>query len=95
MTAHNGETTELQTSARDELRTLLLRFGIELLLYGALLTAYLYLVLRFLSGPLLRLSQGKPWDYAWVALAIIVGQAVVLERITSFLVEQLRLERVE
>ena len=84
-----------RTSHRDELRALLIRFGIELVVYGALLTVYFLLVLRFLSAPLNRLAINHPGLYSWLGLVLIVAQAVVLDAVTSLLVEQLHMERVE
>jgi len=95
MPAESGERTETMGSARAELRAVLIRFGVEILVYGALLAIYFMLVLRFLSAPLLRLSSSSPGHYSWVSLLLIVAQAVVLDAATSLLVEQLHLERLE
>jgi hypothetical protein len=95
MSQETKDKHESPGSARSELRRVLVRFGVELLVYGVLLTAYFLLVLRFLSAPLLAMSGGNPWIYALVAILLIVAQGVVLDWVTSFLVEQLHLERVE
>jgi len=59
------------------------------------LVIYFFLVLRVLGEPLTRLFHERPWLYALVGLGLIIAQGVVLEQITSFLVEQLQLERLE
>ena len=65
--------------------------GIELLIYGALVTLYALGVLQFLADPLADLYANNLTLYAWVALALIVIQGVVLEGVTSFLLNRLRL----
>jgi uncharacterized membrane protein len=77
------------------LRTLVRNFAIEVLVYGVLVVAYFYLVLRFLGDPLEKLFAENLTVYAFVALALIVAQGVVLEFITSFLLSRLGLDRLE
>ncbi len=67
--------------------------GIELLVYGALVTLYALGVLQFLADPLADLYENNLTLYAWVALALIVIQGVVLEGLTSFLLNRLQLAR--
>ncbi len=67
--------------------------GIELLVYGALVTFYALGVLQFLADPLADLYETNLALYAWVALALIVIQGVVLEGLTSFLLNRLQLAR--
>jgi hypothetical protein len=74
-------------------RAVLLRFFIELAVYGLLLLAYFLLVLRYLAEPLGRLFRSNLALYGLLGLGLIIGQAAVLDLVTSFLVEQLRLER--
>jgi len=76
-------------------RRLLRNFVIEMLVYAVLLVVYFMVVLRFLGQPLYALSQQQPVVYAGAALFLIVMQAVVLESITSWLIERLGLERLE
>jgi hypothetical protein len=78
-----------------EVRTLIRNFAIEVLIYTALIVGYFFLVLRFLGRPLERLYTNNLTLYAFVALALIVVQAAVLELITSFLINRLGLERLE
>ena len=65
-------------------------FLVELALYAVLVTGYFFLVLHYLSGWLqdLHLHHGKL--YALVAIALIIGQAVVLESVTTWLLRFLR-----
>ncbi|HCB50344.1 MAG: hypothetical protein AMJ56_06575 [Anaerolineae bacterium SG8_19] len=70
-------------------------FLIELVVYGALVVAYFILVLRSLGGWLTSLYDNNLPVYSIVALVLIVVQAVFLEKVTSFLIERLGLERLE
>ncbi len=61
-------------------------FLLELVIYAALLIAYFFLVLHFLGGWFKDVFNHNRTIYAVVALLIMIGQAVVLETISSFLV---------
>jgi hypothetical protein len=61
--------------------------------YGTLVTFYALGVLRFLADPLANLYYDNLAVYAWVALFLIVGQGMILEMVTSFLIDRLRLVR--
>ncbi len=76
-------------------RTLLRNFAIELLLYGIMVVAYFFLVLRTIGPWLTDLYYNNLTVYAIAALVLIVVQAVFLEWITSFLIDRLGLERLE
>src|SRR5204863_5624024 len=65
-------------------------FGLELILYGLLVTGYFFLVLRYLSGWLQELHLHHVKLYALVAILLIVGQAVLLESVTTWLLRFLR-----
>lgn len=65
----------------------------ELIVYGTLVIVYALGVLQFLADPLANLYHSNLTLYAWVALFLIVGQGVILEMLTSFLVDRLRLTR--
>jgi len=65
-------------------------FGLELILYGILVTGYFFLVLRYLSGWLQELHLHHVKLYALVAILLIVGQAVLLESVTTWLLRFLR-----
>ncbi len=76
-------------------RSLLRNFILEMILYGVLVVAYFLAVLRFLGEPLMELYESSLPLYAVVALILIVAQGVVLEWVTSFLINLLGLERIE
>ena len=65
-------------------------FLIELAIYGALVVAYFFFVLHFLGSWLHQLETHHRYTYAGVAILLIIGQAVVLESITTFLLRMLR-----
>ncbi len=65
-------------------------FLIELVLYAALVVAYFFAVLHFLGGWLHGLQLHHHQGYAIVAILLIIGQAVVLESLTTFLLRLLR-----
>jgi hypothetical protein len=60
-------------------------FAIELAIYALLVTAYFFLVLHLLGGWLYQLEVHHRYTYAGVAILLIIGQAVVLESVTTFL----------
>jgi predicted tellurium resistance membrane protein TerC len=59
---------------------------IELTLYVVLVSAYLMLVLHFLVDWLKELFTKQPQVYAYVAILLMIGQSVGLERLTTGLV---------
>ncbi len=65
-------------------------FLIELALYGVLVVAYFFLVLHFLGDWLFQLESHHRYTYAGVAILLIIGQAVALESVTTFLLRMLR-----
>jgi hypothetical protein len=65
-------------------------FAVELVIYAVLVTAYFFLVLHFLGEWLLQLELHHRYIYASVALLLIIGQAVVLENVTTILLRLLR-----
>ena len=80
---------------KSKIRKLIINFIIELVIYGILVVAYFYLVLRYLRLFLTDLYHNNLVVYAIIGLILIVVQAVVLEAVTSFLLDRLRLERLE
>jgi hypothetical protein len=76
--------------SRTEARRTLRAFVGELLIYAVLVTVYFFAVLHFLGGWLVRLATEHIHTYAIVAILLIVGQAVVLEAITTGLLRLLR-----
>jgi hypothetical protein len=65
----------------------------EVLIYAALVSVYLALVLHFLVGWLKELSSKQPAAYALVALLLMIAQAVGLERVASSLVQVTRRQK--
>jgi hypothetical protein len=77
------------------IRKLVKTFVLELLIYSALVVAYFFLVLRFLAEPLMELFANSLTVYAFVALGLIVAQAVLLEAVVSFIMGRLGLDQLE
>lgn len=65
-------------------------FVIELVVYTALVVAYFFAVLHFLGDWLFQLQQHHRYTYAGVAILLIIGQAVVLQNVTTFLLRIIR-----
>lgn len=63
---------------------------IELTIYAAFVSVYLILVLHFLLDWLKELFTKQREVYAYVAILLMIGQAVGLERVTSILVHLTR-----
>ena len=80
-----------KTAVRRTLRA----FALELVIYAALVTGYFFAVLDFLGGWLARLETRHIRVYAVVAILLILGQAVVLEAVTTGLMRLLRRGRSE
>lgn len=76
-------------------RKLIRNFAIELVVYGVLVVVYFLLVLRWLGDWLTSLYENDLRIYAIVALVLIVVQGVLFEKVTTFLIERLGLERLE
>ncbi len=65
-------------------------FAIELAIYTVLVVAYFFLVLNLMGQWLYRLELQHRYFYAAVAIFLIIGQAVLLEAITTFLIRLIR-----
>jgi len=65
-------------------------FAIELAVYAVLVTCYFFLVLHLLGDWLYRLESQHRYVYAGVALSLIIGQAVLLDSVTTLLFRFLR-----
>ena len=76
-------------------RTVIRNFAIEIVIYAVLVVGYFFLVLRLIGEPLVKLFNSNLTLYAIVALVLIVAQGVLLEAITSFLIDRLGLENPE
>jgi len=73
----------------DTSRTLF-SFLAELVIYSLLVVAYFFLVLHFLGGWLQHLDKQSIRLYALVSICLMIGQAVLLEWVTTFLFRLLR-----
>lgn len=76
-------------------RRLIRNFAIEMVVYGFLVLAYFFLVLRLLAEPLEQLFSSNLVVYAIAALVLIVAQAVLLDFVTSFAMGLLGLDKLE
>jgi DMSO/TMAO reductase YedYZ heme-binding membrane subunit len=65
-------------------------FLIELAIYAVLVVCYFFLVLHFLGGWLQRLEQNQRYAYAGIAILLMIGQAVLLQNVTTFLLRLIR-----
>jgi len=65
-------------------------FLIELAIYAVLVVGYFFLVLHFLGSWLYQLEIHHRYTYAGVAILLIIGQAVVLENVTTLLLRIIR-----
>ncbi len=75
---------------KSDARKALISFAIELVVYGILVVAYFFLVLHFLADWMAHLDKESIRLYALVSIGLIIGQAVVLESITTFIFKLLR-----
>ena len=76
----------MKVEAARTLRAFLLELGI----YAVLVTGYFLFVLHYLSGWLQDMHLRHVKIYALVAIALIIGQAVLLESVTTWLLRLLR-----
>ena len=65
-------------------------FLVELGIYAVFVTAYFFLVLHYLSGWLQDLHLNHVKIYALATIVLIIGQAVLLESVTTWLLRLLR-----
>jgi hypothetical protein len=70
--------------------TTLRAFLVELAVYAVFVTGYFFLVLHYLSGWLQDLHLNHVKFYALVTIVLIIGQAVLLESVTTWLLRLLR-----
>jgi len=76
-----------------DFKKLFRNFAIELVVYGVLVVGYFLVALRFLEEYLTDLFNNNLAAYAAVALFLIVMQGVLLDWLTSFLLDQIKLDR--
>jgi hypothetical protein len=65
-------------------------FAIELAIYAVLVVTYFFLVLHLLGQWLYQLEVQHRYVYAVLAIVLIIGQAVLLESVTTFLIRLIR-----
>ena len=65
-------------------------FLVELAIYSVFVTVYFFLVLHFLASWLQFLHLNHVRLYALMAIALIIGQAILLEFVTSWILRFLR-----
>jgi hypothetical protein len=65
-------------------------FVIELAIYAVLVITYFFLVLNLLGPWLYELEIHRRYAYAALAILLIIGQAVLLESVTTFLIRLIR-----
>jgi hypothetical protein len=68
---------------------------IELVLYGVLVVGYFLAAMRLLNDYLTSLFHNDLVLYAFFALFLIVAQGVVLDGLSSFLLNQIKLDRLK
>ena len=76
----------MKAEAARTLRAFLLELGV----YAVLVTCYFFFVLHYLSAWLQEMHLHHVKIYALTAIALIIGQAVVLESVTTWLMRLLR-----
>jgi hypothetical protein len=88
--ANRHNRSERIVRMRRETALTLKAFVIELVVYAALMIGYFFLVLHFLGGWLWNLEVHHRFTYAGVAILLILGQAVLLESVTTLLLRLIR-----
>ena len=73
-----------------EARRTLFSFLVELIVYGFLIAGYFLLVLHLLGPSLGQIAKDHIRLYALLCVVLILGQSIVLESITTFLLRLLR-----
>jgi hypothetical protein len=76
----------MKAEAARTLRAFLLELGV----YALLVTGYFFFVLHYLSAWLQDMHLHHVKIYALVAIALIIGQAVLLETVTTWLLRLFR-----
>ncbi len=73
-----------------EARRALFSFLIELVVYAGLIAIYFLLVLHLLGPFLAGLEKAHIQLYALLSVGLILGQSILLESLTTFLLRLLR-----
>ena len=77
-----------RSTSDPSLRPLLRSLLIELAIYTPLVVTYFFLVLRYANDYLTQLYRSDTVLYSFVATAAIIAQAVLLERLTAWLLRR-------
>jgi hypothetical protein len=80
-----SENAQDRKAMKQTLKKVFKEFSMELPLYAALMAAYVFFVLHFLGHWLFQLFRTERKLYAVVALALIVGQGLLLSIVASAL----------
>jgi hypothetical protein len=78
------------SATKKEKTNTLKAFLVELAVYAIFVTAYFFLVLHYLSDWLQNLHLNHVKLYALATIVLIIGQAVLLESVTTWLLRLLR-----
>jgi hypothetical protein len=79
-----------KTLPASERAPLLRAFGVEIIVYAVLVTAYVLLVLHFMGGWLRGLFDAHRRSYAIMTLVLMFGQGAMLEMLTAGLLKIIR-----
>lgn len=77
------------------LKILLRNFLVELVIYSLLVLAYFYFILRYLEDYLTELFSRNLVIYGIIGLILIVLQGALLDAVTSILLNQIKLDRLD
>jgi hypothetical protein len=80
----------MPAARKAQVARILRAFFLELVIYGALVTGYFFAVLHYLGDWLVNLETQHIRIYALLCILLIIGQAVVLEAVTTGLMRLLR-----
>ena len=75
---------------KEETAKTLRAFLIELVIYAVLVVGYFFLVLHFLGEGLHSLERNHRYAYAGTAVLLMIGQAVLLQNVTTILLRLIR-----
>ena len=79
-----------KSATRKEKSNTVRAFLVELAIYAVFVIGYFFLVLHYLSGWLQDLHLNHVRIYAAMTIVLIIGQAVLLESVTTWLLRLLR-----
>lgn len=80
----------MAAARKTQVQRALRAFVIELFIYAALVTGYFFAVLFYLGDWLVQIATHHIRFYAVLCIVLIIGQAVVLEAVTTGLMRLLR-----